>query len=83
MVSLSLICFKLLTGQGVYALNHFDLLTPKSIGIIYGSWTSMILRKVNLGEIIFKLMSGQDFANTEQMDGMHHNTIRPKVLWGI
>jgi len=34
----------------------FDPLTPKSIGIIYGSWPFMILRKVHLGEIGLKLM---------------------------
>jgi len=38
----------------------FALLTPKSIGIIYGSWPFMIPRIVNLGEISLKLMSGQN-----------------------
>jgi len=53
----------------------FNLLTPKSIWIICGSWPFMIQRKVNLGEISLKLMSGQDFANAgksdRQMDGQH------------
>jgi len=39
-------------------------MTPKLIGIIYGSWASMIPRKVYLGEISLKFMSGQYFANT-------------------
>jgi len=47
----------------------FDLITPKSIGIICRSWSFMITRKVNQGEIILKLMNGQDFANAGQMDG--------------
>ena len=46
----------------------FDLLTPKSIGIIYGSWPSLIPRKVYLGEISLKSMSGQNFANVGQID---------------
>jgi len=46
----------------------FDLLTPKSIGTIYGSWPSLIPRKVYLGEISLKSMSGQDFANAGQID---------------
>jgi len=41
----------------------FDILTPKSTGIINGSLPSMTRRKVYLGEIILKLMRGQDFAN--------------------
>jgi len=44
----------------------FDLLTQKSKGITYGSWLSMILRKLYLGEINLKVMSGQDFANAGQ-----------------
>jgi len=36
----------------------FDLLTPKSIGIIYGSWSFRIPRMVYLGEISLKLMRG-------------------------
>jgi len=44
----------------------FELLIPKAIGIIYGSWPCMIQRKVNLGEISLKLLSRQDFANAEQ-----------------
>jgi len=47
----------------------FELLTSKSIGIIYGSWPFMIQRKVNLGKISLRLMSGQDFANAGQTDG--------------
>ena len=47
----------------------FDLLTLKSIGIIYWPWSSMIPRKVYLSEISLKLMSGQDFANARQTDG--------------
>jgi len=64
LVSLNLIGFKLLSGQGFYAQGHFDLdpLTLKSIRMIYGSWPSMIPRKVNLGEISLK--HGKDFANT-------------------
>jgi len=47
----------------------YELLTPKSLGIIYGSWPSMIPRKVYLDEISLKLMSGQDFATPgERMD---------------
>jgi len=46
-----------------------DLLTPKLIGIIYGSWPFMIPRRVILGEISLKLLSGQDFANAGQTDG--------------
>jgi len=32
----------------------FDLLASKSIGIIYGSWPSMVPRKVYFGEINVK-----------------------------
>jgi len=46
----------------------FELLTPKSIGIIYGSWSFMIQRKVNLGDISLQLLSGQDIAYAEQAD---------------
>ena len=41
--------------------------TKKSIGIIYGSWPSMIPKKVYLGEINLKLMSGENFANAGRM----------------
>jgi len=33
----------------------FELLTPKSIGIIYGSWPFMKQRKVNIGEKKFEV----------------------------
>ena len=46
----------------------FDLLTQKSIGIIYGLWPSLIPRNVYLGEISLKSMSREDFANTGQVD---------------
>ena len=51
----------------------FKLLTPKSIGIIYGSWLFMIQRNVNLlvGEISLKFMSGQHFSYAGQMAGRH------------
>ena len=70
----------------------FDLLTQKSIEIIYGSWPSLIPRKVYLGEISLKSMSGQDFANAgqwtdtqrdRQTDNVCHKIIRPKVPSGI
>ena len=73
----------------------FDLLPPKSIGIIYGSFPSMITRKANLSKISLKLISGQNFANAVLTDGrtnewtkrqtdgrtddIRHNIIRPKV----
>jgi len=37
-----------------------DQLNLKSIGIIYGSWPSIIPKTVNLCEISLKLLSGQD-----------------------
>jgi len=46
-------------------------LTLKSIRIVYGSWPSMIPRKVHLGEISLQLMSGQDFAYARQTDERH------------
>jgi len=33
----------------------FELMTPKSIGIIYGSWPFKIQRKVNLGKNKFEI----------------------------
>jgi len=54
----------------------FDPLTQKSIEIIYGSWPSMIPRKVYLGEISLKLIHGQDFANARQTDGRMACTIK-------
>ena len=61
------------TKFGIPKLNRFQViertrilcsrsLTPKPIRMIYGSWPSMIPRKVNLGEISLK--HGKDFANT-------------------
>jgi len=47
----------------------FDLHITKSIGIIYGSWPSMISRKVYLGEISLKVMSEKYIANTGQTGG--------------
>jgi len=74
----------------------FNILTQTSIGIIYGSWPFMIQRKVNIGEISLKLISGQDFANDRgeyrrtdgqtdgQMDDMRHNKgQKPNVPSGI
>ena len=40
----------------------FELLTRKSVGIIYWSWPFKTQRVVNQGIISLKLMSGQDFA---------------------
>jgi len=60
----------------------FDLLTPKSKGINYGTWSSMIPRKVYLSKISLKLMSGHDFVNPGPTDGrtdMRHNKIWPKL----
>jgi len=37
----------------------FNLLTPKSLRIIFGSWPSIIPRKVYLSEISLKLKSGR------------------------
>jgi len=68
MVALSLMGFKLLSGQRSFAQGHCDLDLLKSIGIIYGSWQSMIPRKVYLGESNLKFMSGQDLANAGQTD---------------
>jgi len=69
----------------VTVILTFDLMTPKSIGIIYGSWPFMIPRKVHIGKI--KLMRGQNFANGGQTDGrtddMCHNIIRPKIPSGV
>jgi len=53
----------------------FDLMTPKSLGIIYGSWPSIIPRKVYLGETSLKLMSIQEFANAGQTDNERHDII--------
>jgi len=53
----------------------FDLLTPKSLGIIYGSWPSIIPRKVYLGETSLKLMSRQEFANAGQTHNERHDII--------
>ena len=39
----------------------FDVLTPKLIGIINGSWLTMTLYMVFLSLIGFKLLSGQEF----------------------
>jgi len=47
----------------------FELLTPKSKRIIYGSWPFMIQSRVNVVEICLKLISGQDFANAGQTEG--------------
>jgi len=66
-----------------YETLTFDLLTPTSIEIIYGSWPSMILIKFRLGEISLTLMSGQDLANARRTDSICHNIIRQKVLLGV
>jgi len=50
----------------VTVTSTFDLLTPKSIGSIYGSKPFMIPRMVNLAEISMKFISGQDFTSTEK-----------------
>jgi len=64
----------------------FDLLTPKSIVIIYRPWPTKTPIMASLSLIGFKLLSGQDFANTRrtdgQMDHMRHNIIQPKVSFG-
>ena len=52
----------------VTVILAFDLLTPKSIGIIYGSWPFTIPRKVHLVDFNLKLKSGQYFANAGQTD---------------
>ena len=82
------ICLKLRKISVLDIKNHrsallLDLivpLTPKSIGIVYQSSLFMIPRKVNIGEISVKLMSGQDLAYAGQTDGqmddMRHNKIR-------
>jgi len=44
---------------------------------------TLIPRNVNLGEISFKLISVQDFANAGQTDNMSHNIIAPKVPSGV
>ena len=49
-LSLSLIGFQLMSKDFMFKVIvtlTFDLLTPKSIGIIYESWSSTIPRKVN------------------------------------
>ena len=46
-----------------------NILTKTSIGIIYGSWPSMIPRKVYIVEMLLKLKSGVDFANAGWTDG--------------
>jgi len=95
-MSQSLIGFKLLSRQGFYAQGHcdlegltFDLPIPKWIGIIYGSWPSMIPRRVCLCEISLKLMSREEIANaghrleTDGQTDKRHNIIRPKVPSGV
>ena len=42
----------------VTVILTFQLLTPKLLGVIYGSWLFMIQRKLNLDEISLKLMIG-------------------------
>ena len=61
----------------------FDLLIPKSIGIIYGSWPSMISRRVDLGEISLKLMTLLTPDRQAETDHKRHNIIGPKVTSGI
>ena len=64
-VALSLIGFKLLSRQGflfkITVTLTFDLLIPKSIGIIYGSRSTKTHIMVSLSLIGFKLFSGQWF----------------------
>jgi len=56
MVSLNLVRFNVMSGQWLYAPGHCDLdldvwpTNPKEKGIIYGSWPSMISRKVYQNE---------------------------------
>ena len=45
-----------------------DLLTPKSIGIIYGSWTTKTLFMVSLSLIGFNLLSRQGFYVQDNCD---------------
>jgi len=61
--------FKLLNGEEFYALGSvtFDLLTSKSIGIIYGSWPSLIPGKVYLVKISLQSMRGQ-YSRTGRID---------------
>jgi len=84
MVFPSLTGFKLFSGQGFHAPGHCDI---DSIGIIYRSWLSMVLRQVYLGEISLKQMSRQDSAYARQTagqtDNVYHNIIRPKVPSGV
>ena len=47
----------------------FHLITPKSIWIIFGSWPSMVQRKVYTDEISSKLIGGKAFANAGRTDG--------------
>jgi len=51
MMSLSIIGFEKLSGQGFYAPGHCDLdllPTDTKIGVIYGPWPSIIPRNVYL-----------------------------------
>jgi len=69
----------------------FKILTPRSIWIICGPWPFMIPRKVNLGDIRLKFMSGQDFTNAGQTDGQtggrtddeRHNIKQSKIPSGV
>jgi len=63
MVSLNLKGFKLLSRQGFYAQSHcdLDLLTPKSIRIIFRLWPYKKPIMVSLSIIGFKLLSRQGF----------------------
>jgi len=72
MVSLSLIGFKLLSGQGFFAPSHcdldFDQPTRKSKGIICQPWQTESPIIMSLSLIGFKLLREQGFYAPGQCD---------------
>jgi len=79
-VSKNLIGFKLLVTETL----TIDLLTQKSIGIIYGSWTTKTLFMVSLSLIGFNLLSRQGFYVQDNCD-LDFRPTDPKInrvhLW--
>jgi len=60
-MSLTLIGFKLLSEQGLYAPGHWLWPTDPKMGIIYMSWPAKTPIMVPLSLIVLKVLSGQGF----------------------
>jgi len=61
-----------------------NLLASKSIGIMYGSWPSMILRKIYLGEKIWSKWVDRTLLTPDrQPDDVRHNIIQQRVPLGV